>query len=187
MAEQAITKPKTIFLDPKWILKKLKIHGSQRVVDLGCGGGYFVLEAAREVGDEGLIYGVDVLQTALSALSSKARLYGLFNIRAVWSNAEVHGGAQAIKNGSVDHVLMIQLLSQSKKHEQIFKEASRMLKGGGKILIIDWRPDHGYRFGPAREKCVPSEAVKRLASQAYWASEDEFEAGPYHYGLIFRK
>jgi len=101
MVEQTLSKPKTIFLDPKSILKTLKIQGGQRVVDLGCGGGYFVIEAAREVGDNGLVYGVDVLQTALSALSSRARLYGLFNIRTVWSNAEVHGGAQVIKNGDI--------------------------------------------------------------------------------------
>ncbi len=187
MVEQTLSKPKTIFLDPKSILKRLKIQAGQRVVDLGCGGGYFVIEAAREVGDNGLVYGVDVLPTVLSALHSRARLYGLFNIRTVWSNAEVHGGARAIKDGSVDFVLMIQLMSQSRKHEQIFKEASRMLKNGGKILIVDWRSDHGYRFGPPKENCIGQELVKQLADRVYWATEGEFEAGPYHYGLIFRK
>lgn len=187
MAEQTLTKPKTIFLDPKAILGKVGLQEGQRVVDLGCGGGYFVLAAARAIGDDGVAYGVDVLQSALSAVASRARMYGLYNVRTVWSNAEVHGGAHTIKDRSVDVVLMIQLLSQSKKHADIFKEAGRMLKPDGAMVVVDWRPDHGYRFGPPIQHCVAPEQAAAMAERTGWQVTQTFSAGPYHFGLVFRQ
>jgi ubiquinone/menaquinone biosynthesis C-methylase UbiE len=187
MTEQTLTKPKTIFLDPKTILGEVGLKEGQHVVDLGCGGGYFVLAAAREIGDNGIAYGVDVLQSALSAVASRARMYGLYNVRTVWSNAEVHGGAHTIKDESVDVVLMIQLLSQSKKHADIFKEALRMIKPDGSIVVVDWRPDHGYRFGPSAQNCVAPEQVTAAAGRYGWQATEAFSAGPYHFGLIFRQ
>jgi ubiquinone/menaquinone biosynthesis C-methylase UbiE len=187
MAEQTLTKPKTIFLDPKAILGKVGVTEGQHVVDLGCGGGYFVLAAARIVGDNGVVYGVDVLPSALSAVSSRARLYGLYNVRTVWSNAEVHGGAHTIKDHSVDVVLMIQLLSQSKKHADIFKEAWRMVKPDGAMVIVDWRPDHGYRFGPLASHCITPEQVIAATGQLGWQSAETVSVGPYHFGLMIRQ
>jgi ubiquinone/menaquinone biosynthesis C-methylase UbiE len=187
MIEQTLTKPKTIFLDPKSILKKVGIKSRQYVADLGCGGGYFILAAARAIGDDGIAYAVDVLPSALSAVASRARLYGLFNVRTVWSNVEVHGGAPTIKDHSVDTVLMIQLLSQSKKHEEIFKEATRMARDSGVVLVVDWRPGHGYRFGPPGQACLAPDKVKLVAQRYNWQCTEEFEAGPYHYGLIFKR
>jgi ubiquinone/menaquinone biosynthesis C-methylase UbiE len=187
MAEQTLTKPKTIFLDPKYILTRVGLRLGQRVVDLGCGGGYFVLEAAREIGDDGISFGVDILQSALSAVASRARLYGLYNVRTVWSNAEVHGGAAQIIDQSIDLILMVQLLSQSQKHQEIFKEANRLAKQDGRIVIVDWRPEHGYRFGPLSKNCVTEAQVTSVASQHGWKSAERFEAGPYHYGLIFQR
>lgn len=187
MNKPALTEPKTIFLDPKLILRRVGLKTGQRVADLGCGGGYFVLEAAREVGDKGIAYGVDILQSALSAVASRARMYGLSNVETIWSDAEVLGGAKEIKDNSIDAVLMIQLLSQSHKHEVIFDEATRLVRRDGSILVVDWRPNHTYRFGPQANVCVPVEKVRQLASPAGWKCTSTFEAGPYHYGLIFKQ
>lgn len=181
----ALSKPKTIFLDPKAILSEIELKSGYRVADLGCGGGYFVLEAAREIGDQGIAYGVDILQSALSAVASRARLYGLFNVRTVWSNAEIPGGANQIKDHSLDAVLMVQLFSQSKRHQNIFTEATRLVKPTGQLLVVDWRPDHNYKFGPPSARCVAEDKIKDIASQHGWKCTKTFDAGPYHFGMVF--
>lgn len=49
----------------------------QRVLDLGCGMGYFALAAARLVGPEGRVHAVDPQQKSLDALERRARRAGL--------------------------------------------------------------------------------------------------------------
>ena len=182
-----LTKPKTIFLDPKAILRAVHLRAGDHVVDLGCGGGYFVLEAARQVGSDGLVFGVDILPSALSAVASRARLYNLFNVRTVWSNAEVHGGAHQIPDHSIDTVLMVQLLSQTNKRRPIIHEATRMAKDHATLLVVDWRPGHGYRFGPSVVHCLDERNVVSLAAADGWQPVKTFAAGPYHFGTILQR
>lgn len=176
----------TAFLNAEAILKKVGVSAGNTVVDLGCGGGYFVLEAARLVGDEGVVFGVDVLKGALSAVGSKAILYGLANVKTVWADAEVYGGARRVRDSSADVVLLIQLLCQSKKHHNIFKETSRMVKQGGAVVVIDWK-SQTLEFAPRKEECVAAATVKQVAQSAGLTFQEEFIASPYHYGLIFKK
>ena len=176
-----------VFLSPGKILNAVGVNPGDKIADLGCGGaGYFVLQAARMIGDKGVVYGVDVLKSALSGLESKAKLEGLSNIVSVWSNAEIYGGAKAIKNGSLDLVLLTQLLFQSKKHKEIFRETARILKSKGKAVVVDWKKCD-LSFGPKPEQCVTVDQVKEVAQDTGFKFIDEFEPGVYHYGLIFEK
>jgi len=179
-------KTRSAFLNPRKILQSAGVNYGATVADLGCGGGYFVLDAARIVGDDSTVYGVDVLKGALSALDSKARMYGLTNVKTVWSNAEVYGGARKIPNGSVDTVLLVQLLSESHKHDAIFKETVRMMKLRGKAVVVEWKQDIND-FGPPAEKCVDPAHVKQVAHAAGLKLVQEIDAGQYHYGLIFEQ
>lgn len=174
------------FLNPGYILKKAGLISGQWVADLGCGGGYFVLPAARIVGDDGRVYGVDVLKTALSSVGSKARLFGLTNIHLVWANVEIFGGSKGIHDESIDMVLLTQLLSQSKKQEGVFKEADRILKKGGQLVVIDWKSDK-LPFSPHKEKYVAVDEVKTLAGDNYLKFEREIKVGAYHFCLLFKK
>jgi len=174
------------FLNPERILKQVGLISGQWVADLGCGGGYFVLPASRIVGDDGRVYGVDVLKTALSSVGSKARLFGLANINLVWANVEVYGGSKGIHDASVDMVLLTQILSQSKKQKGIFKEADRMLKRGGQLVVVDWKSDR-LPFSPRQSKHVDKEDIKKLAQENYLKFDREVKVGTYHYCLLFKK
>ncbi|MFA5051886.1 MAG: class I SAM-dependent methyltransferase [Patescibacteria group bacterium] len=176
----------TIFLNAKDILKKLDVSHGQVVADLGCGSGYFVIEASRLVGDAGRAYAIDVQKPALSTVESKAASYGLTNIVTVWSDAEVYGGARRIKNGSVDVMLLIQLFSQTHKHQEVFREAGRMTKHDGEIAVIDWRPDR-LTYGPPKARRLSTEQVKSLAMREGWKLSRELMVGSYHFGLVFKK
>jgi len=174
------------FLNPEHILKKTGLISGQWVADLGCGGGYFVLPAARIVGDDGRVYGVDILKTALSSVGSKARLFGLTNIHLVWANVEIFGSSKGIHDESIDVVSLTQLLSQSKKQKDIFKEANRILKKGGQLVVIDWNSDR-LPFSPHKEEYVTVEEVKMLARDNYLKFEREIKVSVYHFCLLFKK
>lgn len=172
-------------LEPRKILKEhLHVSPGQIVGSFGCGGGgFFTLDSARLVGDQGQVYAVDIMKTALVSVDGKAKLQGLYNVKTVWSDLEIYGAAD-IPEASLDHGLLVNILFQSKKQEAIVKEVTRLIKPGGTLLIIDWN-NIEVSFGPAREDRVSVDMLRSLLPQIGYREEKFFEAGPYHFGLIF--
>lgn len=173
------------YLDAAAILKRVRLQPKMHVADFGCGGSaYFALQAAHLVGNKGYIVAIDVYKPALSAAASKARLHGLTNIKFLWSNIEVYRGARIIGDRSLDAGLLINVLHQSRKHREILRECSRMLKPGAKLLLIEWDVT-GFGFGPKKEDLLPQQYVEKLAADLGLRLTERFEPSRYHYGLIF--
>lgn len=172
-------------LHPRTILKEhLHIAHGQMVGNFGCGGGgFFTLDSARLVGESGQVYAVDIVKTALSSVDGKAKLQGLYNVKTVWSDLEVYG-ATDIPEASLDHGLLVNVLFQSKKHGEMIREVSRLIKPGGKLLIIDWNTVV-VPFGPPLEDRVKVDELRMLVPPFGYQEEKFFEAGQYHFGLIF--
>ncbi|MDD5341962.1 MAG: class I SAM-dependent methyltransferase [Patescibacteria group bacterium] len=171
-------------LDPMKLIQKAGISFRMSVADLGCGSsGVFVLQSAKAVGEKGVVYAVDILKSVLASVISKARMQGINNVRTVWSNLEIYG-ATKIPTGGLDRALLINTLFQTKKHKEMMQEAKRMLKREGMLLVVEWKPQ-GAPFGPLEKDRVPAEKIKAIASDLGLQLLETFEAGPYHYGLLF--
>jgi len=175
-----------LLLDPIFILNKAGVAAEMKVADLGCGGaGHFVLPAAHMVGKKGIVYAVDILKEVLGAVESKAKLEGLSNIKYVWSDLEVVGGTKIMAE-SLDVALLINILFQAKEHKNILQEAKRLLKPGGKLLIVDWS-EIASPFGPPAERRIKKEEIKKIVQSIGFKIIEEFAAGKYHFGLLFQK
>jgi len=174
-------------LNPEYILKDvLQIAYEAKVADLGCGSmGYFDLEAAKLVGNKGQVYACDVLKDVLSSVTSKARQEGLYNIKTVWTNLE-KVGATKIPAASLDYALYCNTLFQSQKHKEMLSEAYRLVKPGGKLLVVEWSPSGGP-IGPPKSIRIDQPTVEKLAAEVGFIKERSFEPGRYHYGIIFNK
>jgi ubiquinone/menaquinone biosynthesis C-methylase UbiE len=168
------------------VFKKIGLEEGMSVGDLGCGNlAYYAMGAARLIGNNGVVYAVDILKTALDAVGAKAKSEGLDNLKTVWSNLEMVG-ATNIPANSLDVVFIHNVLFQSSEHEGFLKETARLLKAGGKLMIIDWKKT-GAPFGPPLKDRPDPEAVKALAGKCGFRLQEEFEAGPYHWGMILAK
>ena len=187
MPKQKINSSGVEILNATQILKEiLKITNGKVVADLGAGiSAYFTIESAKLVGDQGQVYAIDIVKDILSAIDSKAKMAGLYNIKTVWSNLEMVGAAK-IKNDSLDFALLVNTLFQSKKQPEMVAEAIRLLKKGGKLLIIDWS-NTAPAFSPPEDLKVDKKIISDTALQLNLEKESEFEAGPYHFGIIFIK
>jgi len=163
----------------------LKLKAGNRLADLGAGGGLFTLQAARLVGEQGEVYAVDIMKSILSDIDSKARMANLYNIKTVWSNLEILG-ATKIPEATLDFVLLVNVLFQSTATDKILAEAVRLLKNGGKMLIIDWSATT-TGLGPHKDKQIDPNNIIRQAEVINLRLEQEFKAGQYHFGLIFVK
>ncbi|PIR06786.1 MAG: hypothetical protein COV55_02335 [Candidatus Komeilibacteria bacterium CG11_big_fil_rev_8_21_14_0_20_36_20] len=186
LANQQSSLGKSELLNFGNILKNiLQLQPGNIVADLGAGGGLFTMQAARLVGDRGQVYAVDVVKGTLGEIESKARMIGLYNIKIIWSNLEIVG-ATKIPEGSLDFALLVNILFQSKKHYEIIAEGTRLLKSGGKLLIIDWS-NTTQGFAPPDDLQVDQEKIQGYAQQLDLKLLQSFKAGKYHFGLIFEK
>jgi len=173
-------------LNPAQLLERAGVTPGMRVGDFGCGGmGYFSLQAARMVGDNGIVYAIDILKSALTSVASLAKQSGLENVKTVWSNIEM-AGATKIPDHSLNVALVKNVLFQTKKREDFLREVTRCLKPGGIMMVVDWKLA-GSPLGPVREDRVPPEEVRSIARGLNLKEEDSFEAGQYHFGLLFKK
>ncbi|MGE5425499.1 MAG: class I SAM-dependent methyltransferase [Bacillota bacterium] len=178
--------PKTILFDIPGILNKIAIEEGQTVGELGCGNfGYFVFPVARLVGARGKLYAVDILKSTLEEIKKKAVTENLKQIETIWTNLEVFKGAK-IESSSLDRALLINTLHQSQKRAEILRESVRLLKSGGRLLVVEWKNGESP-LGPPTEKRVSRDALKQAGPRLGLILKDEFDAGPFHYGLIFHK
>lgn len=177
------------FMNPEKILLEIGIEEGTKVADFGSGAGYFTIPLAQVVGDEGKVWAVDVLRSALEIIESKAKIGRLLNIETVRGNLEILGGSK-LKEKSVDLTLLANILFQSQKHSEILEEAKRVLKDDGRLVIIDWIPEQCYLLGPGQPGAgwsIPPEKAQKEAEVVGFKLERKFSPGTYHYGLIFSK
>lgn len=173
-------------LNPKELLNRLGVGYGTRLADLGCGSmAYFSMQAARLVGDRGQIYAVDVLREVLSNVEGRLQIAGITNVKTVWSDLEQYGAAK-IAPATIDFALVVNVLFQTKDRLTVLKEAVRLMRSSGKLLVVDWK-SIGAPFGPPQELRVSPGQIKELAAQIGLKLVEEFLAGPYHFGQIYSK
>lgn len=173
-------------IDVNYIIEKAGIGDKMSIADLGCGSmGRYVFEASRLVGKNGVAYAVNILKPILEVVARRAKQENVTNIKTVWSDLEVFN-ATKIEGGSLDVTLMINTLYQSTKRVEILREAIRLTKKGGKILIVEWK-NVALPFGPPVEVRVKKEMLIEAGRRLGLQLEEDFFAGQYHYGLIFTK
>ena len=102
------------------------------VADLGCGEGYLTLEAARWAKH---VIAVDRAKDVLERGRELARRRKLKNI--TWKRGELE--RVPIADASVDLVLLSQALHHAERPERALAETHRILRPGGRALILDLR------------------------------------------------
>ena len=73
------------------LLEAAGLRPGQKVVEVGCGPGFFTIPAAKMVGEEGLIYAIDVNQFAIRRVEEKITEEGISNIKPLLTNASKTG------------------------------------------------------------------------------------------------
>lgn len=108
------------------------------VADLACGEGYLSIEAARWAKQ---VIGVDRSPDVLKRARALARRRGVTNI--VWKQGDIE--RLPLEDRSVDVALLSQALHHAVEPSQALAEASRILRPGRHLLLLDLREhDQGW-------------------------------------------
>ncbi len=174
-----------MFANPKTNIEQLGLSDGAVVADFGAGSGFYSIEAARAVAPRGRVYAIDVQKELLERLRSEARRYHVGGIDILVGDIERLGGTK-IREGSVDVVIASNVFFMLSDKKGCMTEARRILKPGGRMLLIDWSGSFS-QMGPHPDHVFYKDAARKLASETGFSFEREIDAGSHHYGMILRK
>lgn len=171
------------FADPKSNVLQLGLRDGMKIADLGAGSGHYAIAAAHAVGKDGRVYAVDVQEDVLAHVRDSAHRAGVRTIDTVWGNLEKAGGTK-LRDSAMDGVILSNVLFQLEDPKPAATEAKRIIKPGGKVLVIDWAGSYGG-MGPTAAHVMPEHKAEELFITGGFHKLKSFRAGPHHYGIVF--
>ena len=166
-------------LPPEESLYRLGLAEGVVMADIGCGIGYFTLPAARIVGIQGKVYGLDIMAEMLEVVEGKARNNHLTNIELV----QVKEDDFILADKTVQYALASLVAHEVEDPFAFFREVKRILQPGGRMAILEWVKQHSMT-GPPVEHRLDSEAVAEGLRQCGFTNIEQFAFNAEMYAVI---
>ena len=129
--QQAIAESHDLVVCRGTVLEALNLRTSERVLEVGCGGGYLTYEAARFVGPTGRVCVIDISPDQIAAAQQRGAEFGWVECRTADIASPPYGDAE------FDAVFAVQVLEYITDLDAALRQIHRMLRLGGGLS--SWR------------------------------------------------
>jgi len=173
------------FSNPRKIISSLNVPPDAHIADFGSGTGVYSLLLAEGY-PQRTIFAIDIQKELVASLGKEAEKRGLRNVHTVWGDIDEIKGS-FLRDDSMDYVFLVNTLFQVEDPIITLREAKRVLKQDGRLILIDWVDSYG-NLGPHEDHVISQERAIQLAEELGFIQEANMEdVGEHHYGIIFRK
>jgi SAM-dependent methyltransferase len=120
---------------PGKILAGAGVRPGTRILEVGCGTGFFTLAAARMVGEQGSLIAMDMLQASVDLVEKRVQAAGLSNVEVIQGDAL----DTKLESASCDQALIFGIIpAPMLPMEKLLAEMHRILRPGGMLAV--WPP-----------------------------------------------
>jgi ubiquinone/menaquinone biosynthesis C-methylase UbiE len=148
--------------------------------------GHLIFPLARHVGGEGRVYAVDLVPAVLEMIESDRAHHAYVNVTCLRGNFEREGGVQ-LEDGKLDAIFLIHTLWKISDHQGMLKEAQRLLKPTGKLVLVDWHPKTDHPVAPPAECRVEPTHAEAFLRRGGFVKERDLQLPRVHWGTIFAR
>jgi len=172
-------------IDPNTLLQNIPIKDGSVVLDLACGRGTYSLFLSDVVGDNGLIYAVDLWEEGIKLLGEQIDQKNITNILPLIADAteEIE-----IDDYSVDICLMATVLhdfAEMDKTATVLKLIKTLLKPNGFLAVIEFKKIQAPP-GPPVEIRLSEDEVEKMVTGYGFKKIKSVDLGEYNYLMTFR-
>ena len=113
------------------------VKPGDRVLDFGCGPGFFTREFAKRVGDRGQVFSVDLQEEMLAILRAKLEPEGLMSRVTTHRCRPDSLDLPADMNGTIDAAFAIFVVHEVPDPARLFREIATLLRTGGTLFFTE--------------------------------------------------
>jgi ArsR family transcriptional regulator len=110
-----------------------EIKKGDKVLDLGCGGGFDVFLAAKKVGNNGKAVGIDMTESMIEKATQNAKKYNYNNVEFFLGEIE----NLPFEDNIFDLIISNCVINLSTNKDKVFEEAYRVLRKDGTLSVSD--------------------------------------------------
>lgn len=157
------------------VLGHLAVHAGESVADVGAGTGYFALPLAKATGVRGRVYAVDAQAEMLSWIKQKIGQSAITNMDLIHAEA----ANTTLPDSICDLFFMANIWHEIEDQEAVLRESLRVLKTGGRVALLDWRPDVEAEIGPPLAHRISASQARAALNSAGFHQISLAEVGRY--------
>jgi cyclopropane fatty-acyl-phospholipid synthase-like methyltransferase len=163
---------------PGRIIEALALRPADRVADIGAGTGYMAVRLSRSLKD-GMVFAVDIEPNMVKHMAERAKGAGIENLRAVIGSEDSPNLPEP-----VDVVFLLNVYHHLDKRPDYFKRLRASLKPGGRVAIVDFRPD--APAGAPKHMRLSAERITDEMKAAGYKPAGSFDFLPRQNFLVFQ-
>jgi ubiquinone/menaquinone biosynthesis C-methylase UbiE len=174
-----------MFMDPARTLAACNVQTTDVVADFGAGSG-FVSRAAAAYVPQGQVFAIEINRDLVARLTREVADLKLPNVHPIWGDIEIPGGS-TLGDDSTNLVILSNIMFQLDDKQGCAKEAYRVVKTGGRVLVIDWSESFNG-MGPASHHVFTKDVAEALFTHTGFTKLSEsIPVGEHHYAILFKK
>lgn len=164
------------------MLANLGVKPGMTVCDMGCGNGFYALQMAKMVGEDGTVLGVDIQPKMLEFLNERAAESKISNVKPILGTV----ADPKLPKGTVDIILCADVYHEFSHPEQMLAAMRDSLSSNGVVVLLEFREEDPKVPIKPLHKMSKAQVNKEMTANGFKLVR-EYDKLPWQHMMFFGK